>query len=236
LARVDVEGDAAQGLHLAHLGLERDAQVAHRHERDAGVRHGGGGAGARRGRRRLDDDRLLLRARRRGAGSLLVVAGSHRRALAFGSSASRTSSPKMMKASTVTVSATDGYSRVSGAVRMVDCACEMSLPHDIVLEPRPMPRKLSVASATIAAPSEMVSDTMTGVMELGSTWPTSVDKRERPRAREAVTKSRFFTCRISARRRRASTAQENPPMAKEIVSGFRCSGWITLMTTTAARK
>ena len=59
----------------------------------------------------------------------------------------------------------------------------MSLPHDMVLEGRPTPRNDSVASATIAAASEIVVMTMTGAIEFGSTWRTQdAEPRDAERA------------------------------------------------------
>ena len=65
----------------------------------------------------------------------------------------------------------------------------MSLPQDMTLLPRPTPRNASVASATIAAASEIVVMTSSGAIAFGTTWLTSVPKRDLPSAREAVTKS-----------------------------------------------
>ena len=65
----------------------------------------------------------------------------------------------------------------------------MSLPQDMTLLPRPTPRNASVASATIAAASEIVVMTSSGAIAFGTTWLMSVPKRDLPSAREAVTKS-----------------------------------------------
>src|SRR5690606_7100365 len=101
----------------------------------------------------------------------------HRCALAFGSTASRNSSPREMNASTVIVNARDGQNSAIGAVRMLVCAWLMSLPHDIVAPPRPTPRNDSTDSATIAAARLRVATTMTGAIALGSTWLSMVRNR-----------------------------------------------------------
>ena len=111
----------------------------------------------------------------------------------------------------------------------------MSLPQ-LMKSPggRPTPRNESTDSATIAEDSEIVVTTIAGAIAFGITCFIMVAMRDRPRASAAITKSAFFTRRISLRTILAVIGQENPPIASAITSGFRWSE-STLITTTAAR-
>src|SRR5690606_19269925 len=106
---------------------------------------------------------------------------AHRRALAFGSSASRTTSPSMRNERTVIDSAAAGYSRTCGLVRMEVRACPMSLPQDMIVGGRPIPRNDRVASATMNVPSETVAMTITGAIAFGITCRSRILNLVTPR-------------------------------------------------------
>ena len=98
---------------------------------------------------------------------------------------------------------------------------------------RPTPRNESVASATIAPASAIVVMTMTGAIEFGTTWAHMILNRGTPIAVAAVTKSEFFTRRISDLSTRAVTGHANTPIASEMIHTLRYSAKTDMMTTAA---
>src|SRR6185312_9488023 len=109
----------------------------------------------------------------------------------------------------------------------------MSLPHDMMFDGSPTPRNERVASATMAAAREIVVTTMTGAIEFGRMCRSRMRKRETPSAVDAVTKSEFFTLKISARSTRAVAGQAKTPIASEMTHTFRYATSTDMMTTAA---
>src|SRR6185312_10930248 len=96
--------DRMRGRRLARTGLADDGHGLTRHDREIDAAHGGDDA-ALRG----EVDAQVFHLKQRAlVGRYGVGGGVHRRALAFGSRASRTTSPSMMKLSTVMERAIDG--------------------------------------------------------------------------------------------------------------------------------
>src|SRR3990170_3315346 len=122
---------------------------------------------------------------------------------------------------------------VMGLLRRSPWAWLMSLPQDMIDGGSPTPRNESVASATIAAASPMVVTTITGAIELGSTWRLRMVNLDTPSATAEVTKSEFLTERIWPLSTRAVLGQAKNPMASEITQMFRCSRSTDMMTTAA---
>ena len=106
---------------------------------------------------------------------------------------------------------------------MEACAAEMSLPQDITLPGRPIPRNESVASATMKTPSSMVASTMIGASALGSTWLTRDPTGETPSDRAAVTKSALRTSMTAPRVMRAICGQPSTTRTRTTVQTPRFS-------------
>ncbi len=116
-----------------------------------------------------------------------------------------------------------GYSRMAGLVRTDDLAAAMSLPQDMMLPGSPMPRKDSVASATMKTPSSMVARTMIGASAFGRTCRTSEPNRETPSERAAVTKSALRTSITAPRVMRAICGQPSATRIRTTVQTPRFS-------------
>ena len=96
-------------------------------------------------------------------------------------------------------------------VPVVFVALASSLPQ-LAWPSGPRPRKLSVASARIAAAIANEASTRTGVTPLGSMCLKRIDRSGRPTARADCTKSWFRMRRNSARMNRAAPVQLTQPM------------------------
>ncbi len=128
LARRHGEADAVDGLGDAVAGAELDVQVLDLEQRRAGGRASGHG---------VDRWRSLRSS----------VMAPHR---SFGSKASRSASPSMMKASTVTTRTAHGKSSRCGRLADVVLALRRSsMPQEIAGGCSPTPRNDSVASAAM---------------------------------------------------------------------------------------
>ena len=119
------------------------------------------------------------------------------------SSRSRSPSPSAFRPSTENNIASPGNTVRCGAIKRNDRPSLIIEPHDGVGGWTPRPRKLRLASATIAPARPKVACTTMGAAMSGRMWRRRIVNGPRPRDFAASTCSRVLTPRTSARTRRA---------------------------------